>query len=173
MDRTCSQRTPFPRSSSECGIGHRLSQDLESSVTFLLKQFEGIGRHRKQEKCSVYGGKRRPGLHSASLGAPRSALSNPKKDCGCRGSGSDRRKLLKECPSPDLGIWQLEWMPVGPGGLWDEKQVGYLCGNLFGGRGMNRRAGDSQATSLLPVPLVIQCMGVSKAVGLRPGGRGP
>lgn len=66
---------------------------------------------------------------------------------------------------PQKGLW----LP----GIWDEEQVGYLCGNPFGGRGMNRRARDSQATSLLPVPLVIQCMGVSKAVGLRPGGQGP
>lgn len=56
-------------------------------MTFLLKQFEGIGRHQKQEKYSVYGGKYRPGLHSASLGTPGSALSNPRKDCGCQGSG--------------------------------------------------------------------------------------
>ena len=68
-------------------------------------------------------------------GGKRSALSNPRKDCGCQGSGSDRRELLKECPSSDLGIWQLEWMPVHPGGLWDEEQVGYLCRNLLEAEG--------------------------------------
>lgn len=69
-------------------------------MTFLLKQFEGIGRHRKQEKCSVYGGKRRPGLYSASLGAPRSALSNPKKGLWLPGIWVRQEEASEGMPQP-------------------------------------------------------------------------
>lgn len=79
--------------------------------------------------------------------------------------GQTGRSHCRECSSPSLGIWhleQLQWVPVDPGGLWDDQQVGNFCEDLSGGGGMDE---DSQATSLLPVPSIDSVHGGQQSGG--------